>query len=124
MDDGHLQWLAHCRNINYTPEVRRYTEGTSTCQDAADQLGCDIAHIAKSVVFKGKDGAVVVITSGKNLVDKKKKVKHLLGYKPSMATAEYVLEHTGYAVGGVPPFGHAMPTTIILDEELLNFDIV
>lgn len=93
--DRHHTWLEECQRIQFNPDVRHYTDGTRTCQDAADQLGCDIAHIAKSVVFMGQEGAVVVITSGKNVVDKKKKVKTLLGYKPSMATAEYVLEHTG-----------------------------
>ena len=82
--DGHDAWLAECAKIGYTPAARHYQEGTRTSQDAANQLGCEVAHIAKSIVFAGKDGAVVVITSGANRVDRKKKLKRLLGYKPSM----------------------------------------
>ena len=123
-EDKHLTWLEECKKISFCPEVRRYADGTKTSQDAADQLNCDVANIAKSIIFKGEDGAVVVITSGKNKVDKKKKLKNLLGYKPSMATADYVIEFTGYAPGGVPPFGHLRPTTIILDEDLLQYDVV
>ena len=123
--DRHEVWLKECEKLGFSPDVRRYTDGTRTSQDAADQLGCDIAHIAKSIIFMGKDGvAVVVITSGSNKVDKKKKVKNLLGYKPSMAIAEYVLEATGYPPGGVPPFGHLKSTTVLMDEDLLQYDVV
>ena len=76
--DGHDAWLAECAKIGYTPAARHYEEGTRTSQDAANQLGCEVAHIAKSIVFAGKDGAVVVITSGANRVDRKKKLKRLL----------------------------------------------
>ena len=91
---------------------------------AAHQLGCDVAHIAKSIVFAGQDGAVVVITSGANRVERKRKLKRLLGYKPSMTGAEYIIENTGYAPGGVPPFGHMKPCTVLMDEDLMQYDLV
>ena len=96
--DGHETWLSECAKMGYEPEARLYAEGTRTSQDAANQLGCDVAHIAKSIVFAGRDGAVVVITSGANRVERKRKLKRLLGYKPSMTDAEYILENTGYAL--------------------------
>ncbi len=102
--DGHELWLSECQKLGYSPEARLYAEGTRTSQDAADQLGCDVAHIAKSIVFAGQEGAVIVITSGANRVDRKRKLKRAIGYKPGMAAPEYVLEATGYQIGGVPPF--------------------
>ena len=122
--DGHQIWMTQCQKINYTPKPRRYEEGTRTSADAALQLGCDISHIAKSIVFMGKDSAIVVITSGSNRVDRKKKLKKILGYKPSQASPEYVLENTGYAVGGVPPFGHMKNTKIIMDEDLFDYELI
>ena len=122
--DGHELWLAECAKIGYEPQARRYAEGTRTSQDAADQLGCDVAHIAKSIVFAGQEGAVVVITSGSNRVERKRKLKRVLGYKPGMATPEYVLESTGYQIGGVPPFGHPKPVTVLMDEDLMQYDLV
>ena len=122
--DGHDAWLAECAKIDYTPAARHYEEGTRTSQDAADQLGCEVAHIAKSIVFAGEDGAIVVITSGANRVDRKKKLKRLLGYKPSMTDPQYISENTGYAPGGVPPFGHIKPCTVLMDEDLLQYDLV
>ena len=122
--DGHELWLSQCAKMDYAPEARLYAEGTRTSQDAADQLGCDVAHIAKSIVFAGQEGAVVVITSGANHVDRKRKLKRLLGYKPSMTDADYILENTGYVPGGVPPFGHTKPCNVFLDEDLLQYELV
>ncbi len=122
--DGHQLWLSQCEKIGFSPSAKRYEEGTRTSQDAADQLGCEISHIAKSIVFEGEDGAVVVITSGSNRVDRKRKLKRILGFKPGMADPEYVLRSTGYAIGGVPPFGHTSPTAILMDEDLMQYDVV
>ena len=89
--DGHELWLSQCEKIGFHPSPRKYVEGTRTSQDAADQLGCEVAHIAKSIVFEGPDGAVVVITSGSNRVERKRKLKRILGFKPGMASPKYVL---------------------------------
>ena len=110
--DGHDAWLAECAKIGYTPAARHYQEGTRTSQDAANQLGCEVAHIAKSIVFAGKDGAVVVITSGANRVDRKKKLKRLLGYKPSMTDPQYISDNTGYVPGGAVSYTHLTLPTI------------
>ena len=122
--DGHELWLSECQKLGYSPEARLYAEGTRTSQDAADQLGCDVAHIAKSIVFAGQEGAVIVITSGANRVDRKRKLKRAIGYKPGMAAPEYVLEATGYQIGGVPPFGHPRPVFVLLDEALMQYELV
>ncbi|MBD60569.1 MAG: hypothetical protein CMB03_01710 [Euryarchaeota archaeon] len=122
--EGHELWLSQCNGLDFEPEARHYAEGTRTSQDAADQLGCDVAHIAKSIVFSGEVGAIIVITSGSNRVDRKRKLKRVLGYKPGIATPEYVLESTGFEVGGVPPFGHTKPVRILMDEDLTQYDIV
>tara|TARA_B100000508_G_scaffold139228_1_gene136786 strand:- start:1957 stop:2421 length:465 start_codon:yes stop_codon:yes gene_type:complete len=122
--DGHVLWLSQCEKIGFAPNPREYEDGTRTSQDAADQLGCEVAHIAKSIVFSGEEGAVIVITSGSNKVERKRKLKRILGFKPGMASPEYVLENTGYAVGGVPPFGHTCPVTVLMDEDLMQYDLV
>jgi prolyl-tRNA editing enzyme YbaK/EbsC (Cys-tRNA(Pro) deacylase) len=122
--DGHRIWMTECKKINYAAKPRHFEEGTRTSEDAANQLGCDISHIAKSIVFCGEKGAIIVITSGSNRVDRKKKLKKILGYKPGQASPDYVLENTGYAIGGVPPFGHLKHTEIIMDEDLFNYKLI
>ena len=124
MEDGHQRWLEACAAMGFEPTPRRYEDGTRTSADAAQQLGCEVAQIAKLIVFEGIEGAVVVITSGAHHVDRKKKLKRLLGYKPSMCSPEYVLSSTGYAPGGVPPFGHLHPCTVLMDETLLDIPLV
>ena len=121
--NGHKRWLAACAELGFKPEARIYVDGTRTSQDAADQLGCEVAHIAKSILFQTDNGPVLVITSGANRVDRKK-VKSIIGCKASMADAENVLESTGYRIGGVPPFGHPRQLTVLMDEDLLQYDIV
>ena len=64
-----------------------------------------------------------MITSGSNRVERKRKLKRILGFKPGMASPEYVLQSTGYAVG-VPPFGHTSPVTVLMDEDLMQYDLV
>ncbi len=122
--DGHQIWMEQCKKINYAAEPRRYEDGTRTSADAAYQLGCDISHIAKSIVFMGENEAIVIITSGSNRVSRKKKLKKILGYKPGQASPEYVLDNTGYAIGGVPPFGHLKNTKIIMDEDLFKYELI
>ena len=122
--DGHQIWMQECAKINFEASAKRYKEGTRTSEDAARQLHCDISNIAKSIVFEGRDVAIIVITSGSNRVDRKKKLKKILGDKPGQASPEYVLENTGYAVGGVPPFGHLKETIKIIDEDLFKYDLI
>ena len=122
--DDHERWLAACAEMGFKPEARTYVEGTRTSQDAADQLGCEVAHIAKSILFRTENGPVLVITSGANRVDRKKKVKSIIGCKASMADAEYVFESTSYHIGGVPPFGHPRQLTVLMDEDLLQYETV
>ena len=116
--------MKECAKINFEAAPKRCKEGTRTSEDAARQLQCDVSNIAKSIVFEGQEVAIIVITSGSNRVDRKKKLKKILGYKPGQASPEYVLENTGYAVGGVPPFGHLKETIKIIDEDLFKYDLI
>jgi prolyl-tRNA editing enzyme YbaK/EbsC (Cys-tRNA(Pro) deacylase) len=86
--------------------------------DAAAAIGCTVAQIAKSLVFRAHSGkAVLVIASGVNRVDEKK-VATALGETIGKADAYFVRERTGYAIGGVAPIGHATAIRIFIDEDL------
>jgi len=103
-------------------EVVVLDESTRTSQMAADALGCDVAQIAKSIVFVN-EGAVVVVISGDRRVDIKK-LSRLLGHKVSIANADSVRKHTGYVIGGVPPFPHVEGVRVFPDYSLLRFEDV
>lgn len=93
---------------------------TRTAPEAAEAVGCDVAQIAKSLVFRGKQTGrpVLVIASGANRVNEKR-IGRELGEKIAKADADFVREHTGFAIGGVPPVGHAVEPVTFIDKDLL-----
>lgn len=95
-----------------------------TSAEAAAGLGCSVAEIAKSIVFRRTtdDAAVMVVASGANRVDENK-VAALVG-PLGRADAQFVKQRTGYTIGGVCPIGHAGPTVMLVDRDLLQFDSV
>lgn len=96
---------------------------THTAQAAADALGCSIGEIAKSIIFRAGERAVLVITSGKNRVDDKK-VAALIGLTVSKADADFVRAQTGFVIGGVAPLAHTVAPIVLLDQDLLAFEHV
>jgi prolyl-tRNA editing enzyme YbaK/EbsC (Cys-tRNA(Pro) deacylase) len=95
-----------------------------TSAEAAAGLGCSVAEIAKSIVFRrvSDDVAVMVVASGANRVDEQK-VAAIVGAL-GKADAKFVRERIGYAIGGVCPIGHLQKTVMLIDEDLLQFDSV
>ena len=106
-------------------QVIEMQQTTRTAQDAADAVGCQVGQIAKSLVFIGKKSnqPVLVIASGPNRVNEKTIRQHI-GERLSMAKADFVREHTGFAIGGVPPLGHLNPLKTFIDEDLLQFEAI
>jgi prolyl-tRNA editing enzyme YbaK/EbsC (Cys-tRNA(Pro) deacylase) len=109
--------------------VRRFPQGTRTAQDAAAAIGCEVGQICKSLVFRVGDarGApLLVVTSGANRVDTEH-VGALVGARLDRADADFVRHHSGFAIGGVPPFGWTGATRdvrTLVDEDLLAHDEV
>ncbi|MEQ8651379.1 MAG: YbaK/EbsC family protein [Kiloniellales bacterium] len=103
--------------------VREFPASTRTAQDAADAIGCPVAAIAKSLIFRAKqsDRPVLIVASGANRVDEKRVAQHL-GEALGRADAAFVREKTGFAIGGVPPCGHTTPPVVFLDEDLFELD--
>ncbi len=96
---------------------------TRTAKDAAKAIGCDVGQIAKSIIFRFKDSnsAVLVIASGSNRIDEKI-VSGLLGAPIEQADANFVRTVTGFAIGGVPPTGHANHLQTFIDADIKQFD--
>ena len=101
-------------------EVLEFDATTRTAADAAAAIGCTVAEIAKSLIFRrlGSNRPVLVVASGVNRVDEAK-VAEAVGEKIARADADFVREATGFAIGGVPPVGHAKPPTVLIDQSLL-----
>jgi prolyl-tRNA editing enzyme YbaK/EbsC (Cys-tRNA(Pro) deacylase) len=109
-------------SLGYKNQVIEMPGSTRSAAEAAQAVGCGVEQIAKSILFKaGQSGkAILVVTSGTNRVDEKK-VRDLIGEPVKKADADFVRAQTGYAIGGVPPLGHANPLFILVDEDLLKY---
>lgn len=113
------------REVGIEPGVVEFEQPTRTSAEAAAALGCTVAEIAKSVVFKGRESgqAIVVVASGANRVSETK-VGAMVGEALARADADFVRGATGYVIGGVAPFGHSQPVKLLLDEDLRRFERV
>ena len=107
-----------------TRVITEYDVPARTSAQAAEVLGCTVAQIVKSLVFRGASGrAVLVLASGINRVDEAK-VAALVGEPVGKADGKFVREATGYAIGGIPPLGHVQRLAPLIDADLLAFDVV
>jgi prolyl-tRNA editing enzyme YbaK/EbsC (Cys-tRNA(Pro) deacylase) len=105
--------------------VIEFAESTRTSQEAADRAGCALGQITKSLVFKGKTThkPILVLTSGANRVDEARLAQYA-GEPIGRADADFVRAITGFAIGGVPPVGHAQKLETYMDEDLLQYETI
>lgn len=98
---------------------------TRSAAEAAAAIGCTVAQIAKSLVFRGAQSGlpVLVIASGANRVDTAL-VADVLGEPLAKADADFVRAQTGFVIGGVPPVGHERPLRTFIDQDLRQFDVI
>lgn len=107
-----------------TCEVIELSASTHTANDAAAAIGCEVAQIVKSLLFRSaiSHKPVFILASGINRVDEKT-IEKLVGEKIVKADADFTREITGFAIGGVPPIGHKQVIShIFIDEDLLKFE--
>ncbi|KIN81915.1 YbaK/EbsC family protein [Clostridium botulinum] len=103
--------------------VMELSDSTRTAQEAANTIGCTVSQIAKSLIFKGKTSKkpILIVACGTNKVNEKA-IQEYIGEKLEKADADFVLEHTGFTIGGIPPIGHKNPITTFIDEDLMQCD--
>ncbi|HYM13400.1 MAG TPA: YbaK/EbsC family protein [Bryobacterales bacterium] len=113
-------WLA---GSDIEVAVRQFPEGTRTAGDAARAIGCEVAQIVKSLVFVAGGRPVVALVSGANRLDEGR-LEALAGGPVTKAGAEVARAATGYAIGGVPPFGYSTEVPVYMDRDLMQFGVV
>ncbi|MFJ1974533.1 YbaK/EbsC family protein [Streptomyces sp. NPDC087903] len=104
--------------------VRRFPEATRTAAEAAAAIGCELSQICKSLIFAADGVPVLVLMDGASRVDLELVRRELGVDKVTRARVDVVRETTGYAIGGVPPFGHRTRTRVLADRSLLDHDLV
>ena len=115
--------LAECaRDLGLDVRVQRLEASTRTVRDAAEAVGCSEAEIAKSIVFVADGDPVLCVASGRHRIDTDKLADALDVAEVRQAAPDEVRAATGFAIGGVPPFGHDVP--VLFDESLLDHERV
>lgn len=106
--------------------VREMDAPTRTAEEAAAACGVTVGQIVKSLVFSGVDSgrAYLLLVSGSNRVNEKGVAAHLGERLLKRPDADVVRTLTGYAIGGIPPFGHAAPLGTYMDRDLLQYDVI
>lgn len=105
--------------------VREMDSETRTAQQAAEQAGCNIDQIAKSIIFQGTQSGTVYlfVTAGGQRVDPQKAAQ-IAGEPLGRADGKTVRAVTGFAIGGVSPIGHVTTPHSFFDPRLCEFDVV
>lgn len=111
--------------LGHDKPVVTFPDSTRSAADAAAAIGCTVGQIAKSLVFRAEpdNRPVLVIAAGTNRVDEARVAAALGdllgGARIVRASAEFVRTATGFAIGGVPPIGHATPPLVVIDRDLM-----
>jgi prolyl-tRNA editing enzyme YbaK/EbsC (Cys-tRNA(Pro) deacylase) len=113
------------QRLGLSVSVVEMADSTRTAEDAAAACGCEVAQIVKSLIFRGETSGkpYLMLVSGTNRLNEKKVAKSI-GEGLTRPDAAYVRDVTGFAIGGVPPFGHTSPMEVYIDEDLLRFETV
>lgn len=116
--------IAAARETGLEINVETFPEGTRTAGEAATAIGCTIGQIVKSLVFVAGESAVIALVSGADRVDVEK-VGDLLGADAvRRADGDEARAATGFAIGGIPPFGHASQLSVLVDRGLMGHEMV
>ncbi len=103
-------------------KVIEFKQLMRTSKETAELIGCEVGQIAKTLIFKSKrtHQPICVIISGKNRLDEVKIVEHL-GEEIEKPDADFIIEHTKFAIGGVPPLGFPLENKPLIDEDLMTY---
>ena len=112
-------------NAGLEIEIRRMGASTRTAKEAADQCGCTVAQIVKSLIFQGESSGTLFLflVSGSNQLDLVKAAE-LAGEALKRADPRHIRDITGFSIGGVSPIGHLIDIAAFADETLLAFAVV
>lgn len=102
-------------------EVSHMDQSTHTAAEAAAAVGAPVEAIVKSLLFMAEGEPVLVLASGPNRVNPDR-LGEQLGRVLEQADARAVKAHTGWSIGGVPPFGHPQALETLMDEDFFPLD--
>lgn len=114
---------AHLEKYGLADRILEFDVSSATVALAAQALGCEPEHIAKTLSFERGEGALLILAAGDARIDNAK-FKQRFGMKARMLSADRVEPLIGHAVGGVCPFGVRPGVEVYLDASLRRFDVI
>jgi prolyl-tRNA editing enzyme YbaK/EbsC (Cys-tRNA(Pro) deacylase) len=113
------------QDLDLSSQVLELPSSTRTAREAAQAVGCQVNQIVKSLVFQTVPGGrpILILTSGANQVDEQH-MSRVIGEKITFASPDFVRDQTGFAIGGVSPFGLKQEISTYLDRDLLGFEVI
>ncbi|MBE5038130.1 YbaK/EbsC family protein [Subdoligranulum sp. DSM 109015] len=103
--------------------VMEFDASSATVAQAAADLGCEEARIAKTMAFLVDGHAILIVMAGDGKVDNPR-YKAQFHAKAAMIRPDDLVEKVGHPMGGVCPFAILPDARVYLDESLKRFDIV
>lgn len=104
-------------------EIKELSSSTRTAEEAAAAIGTSVPKIVKSLVFLADGAPILALVSGANRLDTER-LGSTLGRSIARADAATVKAATGFAIGGVPPLGHQAELDVLIDRDLLQYDVI
>ena len=117
--------LDAARQLGLAIDMTVHEQPTRTAEEAAAACACNVGQIVKSLIFRGTQTQkpYLLLVSGSNRVNEKG-LQATLGESLRRPDAHDVRALTGFAIGGIPPFGHAETLETIFDPDLLVYPLV
>lgn len=115
--------IAYFDQTGLKDRVKVFDQSSATVELAAQAVGCEPAHIAKTMSFLLGDKAILIVTAGDARIENKK-YKALFHQKAKMIPWDDVESYIGHAPGGVCPFEINEGVDTYLDVSLKRFETV
>ena len=104
--------------------MQEFAEVTPTAADAAEQVGCSLDQIVKSLVFVCDGRPVLAMIPGDRRGDPAKIAHAAEADEIRVASATEVRDATGFAPGAVAPFPLPKVDLVLLERDLLRHPLV
>ena len=112
------------RRAGAEARLEEFEDGTPTAADAARAAGCRPEQIVKSVVLVADGRPIVALVPGDRRADTAKIARAAGARKARIASAEEVVEATGFVPGAVAPFPLPRVERVLAERTLLAHPVV
>ncbi len=104
--------------------LEEFGDGTSTARGAAKAIGCDLSQIVKSLVFVCDGAYVLALVPGDRRAHEGAIAAAVGAQEARIATADEVMQATGFEPGGVAPFPQRAVSRALMERGLLGHEVV